>query len=118
MQPVQEARSCVQRHPEQGLDRCHVRYHQHVLAVVFVDDSGLRPTNAFGDAVEALPVGRRDAGVAQPPPVLLRIAIGRLTERQPFPGPEVGFDQVMVDGDVQAERLRRRRRRVVGTLQR
>ena len=39
-----------------------MRHHQHVLAVVFVDDSGLRPTNPFGDALEALPVGRRGGG--------------------------------------------------------
>jgi hypothetical protein len=37
-----------------------VRHHQHVLAVVFLDDS--RPTKPFGDAVEALPVGRRGGG--------------------------------------------------------
>ena len=77
-----------------------------------------RPPHPIGDAVEALPLRGCDAGVAQPEPVQLRIAFGGLTESQPFPAPEVGFDQIVVDGDIQPERLSRRRRGVICPLQR
>ena len=48
----------------------------------------------------------------------LRIAFGGLGEGQPFQVPGISLDQVVVDGDVQTERLGGRRRGVVGALQR
>ena len=47
-----------------------------------------------------------------------RIAFGGLAERQPLPRTEIGLDQVVVDTDVEAERLGRRRGSVVRALQR
>ncbi len=51
-------------------------------------------------------------------PVQLRVAFGGLGEGQALPRAEVRLDQVVVDGDVEAQRLGRLRRGVVGPLQR
>ena len=72
----------------------------------------------FGRVIEALAAGRRNGGVAQPALVQLRIPFGGLDERHALPCAEVGFDEVVVDGDVETERLGRRRRGVVSPLQR
>jgi hypothetical protein len=53
--------------------------------------------------IEAFPAGRDDRRIAQPVPVDLGVGGGSLGERQPLPGAEVGLDQVVVDGDGQAE---------------
>ena len=50
--------------------------------------------------------------------VQLRIPFGGLDERHALPCAEVGFDEVVVDGDVETERLGRRRSGVVSALQR
>ena len=118
MQAVQDAGPRVQRQPQQGLDRCHVGDHQHGLARVSRDDAVLSAPNPVGDVVEALPARRAQGGVAQPAPVQIRVVFGGLQEGLTLPGAEVGLDQVLVDRDVQPERLGRRGGGVIRALQR
>ena len=85
---------------------------------MFGDDPRLaRPTRSR-NAVEALAVRWRHGGVTQPAPVQFRISLRGLAERQTLPLAEVGFDEIVVDGDVEPERLGRRGRGVVCPLQR
>ena len=54
----------------------------------------------------------------QPLSMQFRIAVGGLGERQAVPRAEIRLDQIVVDGDVQAQRLSRPPPRCPGTLQR
>ena len=46
------------------------------------------------------------------------VAVGGFGEGQTLPRTEIRFDQIVVDGDVEAERLGGLRRGVIGPLQR
>ena len=118
MQPVQDAVARVEREPQHRLDRRHVRHHQHGFAAVLGDDPVAGAPHPVRHVVEALAVGRLTLVSRSQRPVQFRVTLGGLAERQALPRTEVGLDQVVVDGDVEAQRLGRRRRGVVGALQR
>lgn len=58
------------------------------------------PLSHFGGS----PAGWSERGVSQPAPVQLRMAFGGLGRRAPLPLAEVGFDEVVVDGDREPRR--------------
>ena len=118
MQPVQDAGARIEGQPQHRLDRRHVGHHQHGRGAVLGDDPVAGPPNPLCHRIETLAAGRRDAGVAQPPPMQLGVPLGGLAERQALPVAEVGLDEIVVDGDVEAERRGCRSGGVVGPLQR
>ena len=118
MQPVENPRPGIKRLAQQHFDRRDVRYHQHRAAAVVGDDPVPRPGDSLIHGVEAFSARRLCAGVAQPASMQFGIVFGGLSERESLPCAEIGFDQVVVDGDVQAQPFGGRGRGVVAALQR